>query len=57
LKIIRWFHFYNPSGMEPLRMSGHELLLAGRYREAENTLRRSLVSSHASLDFHGQEFA
>jgi tetratricopeptide (TPR) repeat protein len=48
LKIIRWFYFYNPSGMEPLRMSGHELLLAGRYREAEYTLRRSLASSQAS---------
>jgi tetratricopeptide (TPR) repeat protein len=47
LNIIRWFHFYNPSGMEPLRMSGHMLLAAGRYREAEETLRRSLVSSHA----------
>src|SRR5207302_3563717 len=43
LKIIRWFHFYNPSGMESLRMSGHMLLLAGRYREAENTLRQSRV--------------
>jgi Tfp pilus assembly protein PilF len=47
LNIIRWFHFYNPSGMEPLRMSGHMLLAAGRYREAEETLRRSLVSSLA----------
>jgi tetratricopeptide (TPR) repeat protein len=47
LNIIRWFNFYNPSGMEPLRMSGHMLLMAGRYQEAENTLRRSLASSHA----------
>lgn len=47
LKIIRWTHFYNPSGIEPLRMSGHILVLAGRYREAEDTLRRSLASSHA----------
>jgi tetratricopeptide (TPR) repeat protein len=47
LNIIRWAHFYNPSGVEPLRMSGHILVLAGRYREAEDTLRRSLESSHA----------
>lgn len=48
LKIIRWFHFYNPSGMEPLRLSGHILLLAGRYREAEDSLRRSLSSSRVA---------
>jgi tetratricopeptide (TPR) repeat protein len=51
LNIVRWFHFYNPSGMEPLRMSGHILVLAGRYREAEDTLRRSLVSSHARQSY------
>ena len=28
-------------------MSGHVLLMAGRYREAEDTLRRSLASAHA----------
>jgi tetratricopeptide (TPR) repeat protein len=47
LNVIRWANFYNPSGIEALRMSGHMLLLAGRYQEAENTLRRSLASSHA----------
>jgi tetratricopeptide (TPR) repeat protein len=47
LEIVRWFHFYNPSGAEALRMSGHVLLLAGRYREAEDALRRSLSSSSA----------
>jgi tetratricopeptide (TPR) repeat protein len=47
LNIIRWFHFYNPSGVEALRMSGHMLLAAGRYPEAEATLRRSLASSQA----------
>jgi len=51
LKIIRWFHFYNTSGTEPLRLSGHYLLLAGRYREAEDSLRRSLASSHASKNY------
>jgi tetratricopeptide (TPR) repeat protein len=47
LNITRLFHFYNPSGMEALRMSGHMLLVAGRYGEAEATLRRSLASSQA----------
>jgi tetratricopeptide (TPR) repeat protein len=51
LKIIRYSHFYNPSGMEALRMSGHMLLIAGRYREAENTLRRSLTGSQASESY------
>jgi tetratricopeptide (TPR) repeat protein len=47
LNIVRWANFYNPWGVEPLRMSGHVLVLAGRYREAEHTLRRSLASSQA----------
>lgn len=51
LNIIRWTNFYNPSGIEPLRMSGHMLVLAGRYREAEETLRRSLASSHARQSY------
>jgi tetratricopeptide (TPR) repeat protein len=51
LNIVRRFHFYNPSGMEPLRMSGHILVVAGRYREAEDTLRRSLVSSQARQSY------
>jgi tetratricopeptide (TPR) repeat protein len=51
LNIIRWTFFYNPSGAEALRMSGHMLLAAGRYREAEDTLRRSLASSQASTTY------
>ena len=51
LKIIRWFHFYNPSGSEAMRMSGHILLGAGRYREAEDALRRSFTSSHAAATY------
>ena len=51
LKIIRWFHFYNPSGSEALRMSGHILLLAGRYPEAEDALRRSFSSSQAGANY------
>jgi hypothetical protein len=51
LKINRWFHFYNPSGSEALRMSGHILLMAGRYREAEDALRRSFTSSHAAATY------
>jgi tetratricopeptide (TPR) repeat protein len=47
LNIIRWAYFYNPTGTEPSRRSGHMLLAAGRYREAEDALRRSLASSHA----------
>lgn len=47
LNIIRWFHFYNPSSVEALRMTGHVLVAAGRYREAEDTLRQSLASAHA----------
>ena len=52
LKTIRWFHFYNPGGLEPLTISGHMLVIAGRYREAEETLRRAMVSSHAG-EFYG----
>jgi tetratricopeptide (TPR) repeat protein len=51
LKIIRWFHFYNPSGSEALRLSGHILLLAGRYPEAEDALRHSFTSSHAAATY------
>jgi tetratricopeptide (TPR) repeat protein len=47
LRVIRWFHFYNPSGSEAMAMSGHILLSAGRYREAEDALRRSFSSSSA----------
>lgn len=51
LKINRWFHFYNPSGSEAMRMSGHILLAAGRYREAEDAVRRSFTSSHAAATY------
>ena len=51
LNIIRWSHFYNPAGINALRMSGHVLLAAGRYWEAEDTLRRSLASSQASESY------
>ena len=51
LRIIRWTHFYNPGGTGALRLSGHMLLAAGRYREAEETLRRSLASSQASESY------
>lgn len=47
IKLIRWANFYNPWAVEPLRITGQMLLLAGRYREAEETLRRSLASSQA----------
>ncbi len=51
LNIVRWFHFYNPSGSEAMRMSGHVLLMAGRYRQAEDALRRSFTSSHAAQTY------
>jgi len=51
LNIVRWFHFYNPSGSEAMRMSGHILLMAGRYRQAEDALRRSFTSSHAAQTY------
>jgi hypothetical protein len=51
LNIIRWFHFYNPSGSEAMRLCGHILLLAGRYAEAEDALRRSFTSSHAAATY------
>ncbi|HYL78908.1 MAG TPA: hypothetical protein VEU96_32255 [Bryobacteraceae bacterium] len=47
LNIIRLFNFYNPSGVEALRAAGHVQLLAGRYREAEYTLRGSIASAQA----------
>jgi len=51
LKIVRWAHFYNPSGMEPLRVTGHMLMLAGRYQEAEDALRRSFANQHATRSY------
>ncbi len=51
LKVIRWSHFYNPSGIGAFRLSGHVLLAAGRYREADDTLRRSLASSQAGESY------
>ena len=51
LNIIRWTHFYNPSGIAALRLAGHMLLAAGRYREAEDALRRSLASSQAGESY------
>ena len=51
LNIIRWFNFYNPSGVESLRTTGHVLVAAGRYHEAEQTLLRSLASAQAQTSF------
>jgi len=51
LRIIRWFHFYNPSGAEALRLTGHAYLFAGRYSDAEDALRRSLSSARASQTY------
>ena len=43
LKLIRGLHFYHPEGAGALRMRGYVLMLAGRYREAEDTLRRAIA--------------
>jgi Flp pilus assembly protein TadD len=43
LKVIRRFRFYNPDGAEALKRRGHLLLLAGRFREAEEVLRRAVA--------------
>jgi tetratricopeptide (TPR) repeat protein len=51
LNIVRWLNFYNPSGMEALRKTGYLLLFAGRHREAEDTLRRSLASAQARTSY------
>jgi tetratricopeptide (TPR) repeat protein len=51
LRMLRLQYFYNPSGVEGLRMTGHLLVLAGRYREAEETLRRSLAHSDSGQSY------
>jgi tetratricopeptide (TPR) repeat protein len=51
LRMLRLQYFYNPSGVEGLRITGHLLLLAGRYREAEETLRRSLSHSESGQSY------
>ncbi len=43
IKVIRRFYFYNPEGGKALWQQGHILLLAGRFREAEQVLRRAVA--------------
>ncbi len=50
LRIIRLFHFYSPEGASTLRLCGHVLLLAGRYREAEDSLRRAIAGLRSGLE-------
>jgi len=50
LRSVRLFHFFSPQGGVTLRQSGIILLLAGRYREAEDALRRSLAGLSAGPD-------
>jgi len=50
LRIIRWFYFYHPGGGFPLRLRGFVLLVAGRYREAEDTLRRAVSLLRSGQD-------
>jgi hypothetical protein len=50
LRIVRLFHFYSPEGAGSLRLCGHVLLLAGRYREAEDSLRRAIAGLRSGLE-------
>ena len=43
LRVIRLFRFYNPESGKALALRGVILLLAGRYEEAEETLRRAVA--------------
>jgi tetratricopeptide (TPR) repeat protein len=46
-RIALRFQFHNPEGAHSLRMRGLALVLAGRYREAEDVLRRAIAKTHA----------
>lgn len=50
LKVIRGFYFYHPEGAGALRLRGAVLLLAGRYREAEDTLRRAIARLRTGIE-------
>ena len=51
LKIVRLFRFYNPESGAALWRRGHILLLAGRFRQADETLRQAI----ARLRLRGQQ--
>jgi len=59
LKLVRRFRFYNPDGGAALMWRGHVLVSAGRFREAEETLRlavarlRSRSAQARALEFLG----
>jgi tetratricopeptide (TPR) repeat protein len=59
MKVVRWFYFYNPQAAMALQRRGHLLLLAGRFRESEETLRRAVArlrsrrSQAQALEFLG----
>lgn len=42
-KLVKRFHFYNPEGVPALTILGNLLLMQGRFREAEEVLRRALA--------------
>jgi tetratricopeptide (TPR) repeat protein len=57
LKVVRLFHFYNPEGGAAQQRIGHILLLAGRFREAEETLRRAVAGLRSrAAQAHALEF-
>ena len=53
LRAIRLYHFYSPGGGVALRQSGAVLLVAGRYREAEEVLRRAAARQATGLEQAG----
>ena len=57
LRIVRRFYFWNPDGAAALRRRGHMLLSGGRFREAEEALRRAVarLRSH-NAEAHALEF-
>jgi tetratricopeptide (TPR) repeat protein len=57
LKVIRRFNFYNPEAGPALSRSGHILLTAGRFREAEEMLRRAVAGLRSrAAQAHALEF-
>jgi tetratricopeptide (TPR) repeat protein len=47
LRVGAWFHWLRPNGAMALFRRGHILVLMGRYREAEEALRRALAGARA----------
>lgn len=48
-RIVLKFHFHNPDGAHSLYLRGLALTLAGRYREAEDLLRRAIAETRGGM--------